>query len=70
MIHATKQGHFPIVEYLVEKGADMEAKNRVTNVISLSWKHSYVTHEYVSMNISEWIHSIDEGCKEWSFASG
>ena len=28
-------GHLPMVECLVEKGADMEAKNDVSDVISL-----------------------------------
>ena len=35
LMDATENGHFPMVEYLVEKGADMEAKNHVSDVISL-----------------------------------
>ena len=31
---AAVEGHFPVVEYLVEKGADMEAKDKVSDVIS------------------------------------
>ena len=33
MLYATREGHFPVIEYLVEKGADMEAKNKVSDVI-------------------------------------
>ena len=35
LMHAAMEGHLPVVEYLVEKGADMEAKNDVNDVISL-----------------------------------
>ena len=69
LIYAAMCGHLPVVEYLVEKGADMEAKDLVSDVISLMWNHPYVTHKYTSMNASAWIHSID-ACKEWSFTSG
>ena len=31
---AVGEGHLPVVEYLVENGADIEAKNRVSDVIS------------------------------------
>ena len=31
---AAKNGHLPVVEYLVEKGADMEAKDNVSDIIS------------------------------------
>ena len=30
-MHAAWKGHLPVVEYLVEKGADMEAKNEVSH---------------------------------------
>ena len=32
---AARNGHLPLVEYLVEKGADMETKANVWNAISL-----------------------------------
>ena len=31
---AAMNGHFPMVRYLVENGADMEAKNSVSDVTS------------------------------------
>ena len=33
LIRAAMNGHLPAVEYLVEKGADMEAKDKVSHVI-------------------------------------
>ena len=65
LIIATAHGRLPVVEYLMEKGADMEAKDGVSDVISLMWRHIYVTYEYMYVNVSVWIHSIDVGCKEW-----
>ena len=50
MIWAAKNGHFPMVEYLLEKGANMEAKESVSDGILLICSHTYVTHEY--MNVS------------------
>ena len=44
-MYAAMQGHLPVVAYLVEKGADIEAKNKVSDVISSMWNHTYVTHE-------------------------
>ena len=35
LIDAAMNGHLPVVEYLVEKGVNMEAKNNVSDVISL-----------------------------------
>ena len=34
LIHAARNGDLPVVEYLLEKGADMEAKDLVSDVIS------------------------------------
>ena len=31
---AAMEGHLPVVEYLLEKGADMEAKDKVSDAIS------------------------------------
>ena len=47
LIYAARNGHLPVVEYLVEKGADMEATDIVSDVISLMWNHTSVTHEYM-----------------------
>ena len=38
-MEAVREGRLPVVEYLVEKGADMEEKNNVSDAI--------VTHEYM-----------------------
>ena len=35
LIWAAREGHLPVVEYLLEKGADMEAKDHVSDVILL-----------------------------------
>ena len=34
LLLAARDGNFPMVEYLVEKGADMEATDEVSDVIS------------------------------------
>ena len=33
LLHAASNGHLPVVEHLLETGADMEAKNKVSDVI-------------------------------------
>ena len=35
LMEAAKNGHLPVLEYLMERGADMEAKDNVSDVISL-----------------------------------
>ena len=45
---------FPMVEYLVEKGADMEANDAVSDVLSLMWNHTYVTREYICVWIYQY----------------
>ena len=35
LIYAAWSSDLPMIEYLVEKGANMEAKNKVSDVISL-----------------------------------
>ena len=42
---AAMDGHLPVVEYLQERGADVEASDNVSDVISLRWNHTYVTRE-------------------------
>ena len=36
-------GHLPVIEYLVERGADMEAKDRVSHVIIFMFSHTYMS---------------------------
>ena len=33
LMNAAEKGHLPVVEYLLERGADMEAKDNVSDVI-------------------------------------
>ena len=70
LIRAARNGRLPVVEYLVERGADMEAKDNVSDVISLMWNHPYITNEHMSVYGSAWIHSIGICCNGRSFASG
>ena len=35
LMWAAREGRLPVIEYLLEKGADMEAKDDVSDVISL-----------------------------------
>ena len=35
LIYAAREGHLPMGEYLLEKGADVAAKDNVSDVISL-----------------------------------
>ena len=46
LIRAARNGRLSVVEYLVEKGADIEATDNVSDVISLMRNHTYVMHEY------------------------
>ena len=71
LICGASNNSLPVVEYLVEKGADVEAKGNVSDVISSIWNHyKYVTRKYISVNISGWIHSIEVECNQQSFTSG
>ena len=36
MIHAAMNGHLPVVEYLLEKGADVEAKDEVDEQLNIN----------------------------------
>ena len=47
MLLAAFKGHLPTVEYLVELGADMEAMDCVSDVISWMGNHTYVTSECI-----------------------
>ena len=49
MIHAAENDHLPVVKYLLEKGADMEAMNGVSDVTSLICNHTYITYKYIYM---------------------
>ena len=47
LLFAAVNDRIPIVEYLVERGVNIEAKDKVSDVISLMWSHTYVTHAYI-----------------------
>ena len=34
LLYAAKEGHLQVLEYLAEKGADIEAKDKVSDVIN------------------------------------
>ena len=34
LMHASKEGHLPVVEYLVQQGAAIDIQNKVKNSIS------------------------------------
>ena len=71
LMWAAMKGHLPVVEYLVERGADMEAKdNEVSDITPPMWYRTYVKYAYLSVNGSGWIHSIDTCCKGRSFTNG
>ena len=70
LIYAAVNGHLRVMEYLLEKGADMEAKDKVSDVISLTRSHTYVTHDYMCVNVSEWMDSIDVCCSVCSSTNG
>ena len=42
---AAMHGHLAVVEYLLERGVEMEAKDKVSEVISSMCNRSYVIHE-------------------------
>ena len=45
LLHAAENGRLAVVEYLVEKGADLEAMDEiVSDVISLMCNYTSVTH--------------------------
>ena len=69
-MRAAREGHLPVVEYLVERGADMEATDEVKNCHVVDVNHPYVTHELMCVNASGWMDSIDICCKEWQFPNG
>ena len=53
LMKAAMNGQLPVVEYLVERGADIEAKDNVSGVI-ISYETTHTSHmnisvEYVSM---------------------
>ena len=69
LINAAEYGHLPVVEYLVERGADLEAKDGVSHVINNVKPHMYTRH-ILSVNISAWKHSITLCCNKMSFING
>ena len=69
MIWAAINGRFPVIEYLVERGADIQAKNNVSDVI-ISYETTHTSHMNISVNVSEWIHTVAKCCNGRSFSSG
>ena len=49
LMFAATNGHLPVVEYLVERGADMEAKDNIVSDVSLISNHTYKYCERVRM---------------------
>ena len=71
MLYAATRGYLPVVEYLVERGADLEAKDRVCDVvISCDSEAIPMSHMRTSVTASGWIHSIEVCCNSWSFTGG
>ena len=60
---AARNGHLPVVEYLVERGADLKTKDNVSNMIIEMKPHM---RHYVS----EGMGAVDMCCIQWSFNSG
>ena len=65
---AARNGHLPMVEYLVERGADVGAKNNVNDVIIDAMLHT--SHTNISVNVSGWMDSIDACCMGRSLTDG
>ena len=53
LMDVARNGHLAVVEYLVGKGADMEARDRVRDVIALIWSQSY-RHICISLDGLHW----------------
>ena len=65
MIYAAANGELPVVEYLIEAGANVEATNQVQNVMI---EMTFLIHAHVIVSV--WIYSIDLCSKERPFAGG
>ena len=46
LLLAADNGHLPVVEYLVERGANIEAKDKVSDVLSFIYSPSCVSYQY------------------------
>ena len=40
-------GDLPMVKYLLKRGADMEAKEKVRDILFLFKNHTHATHAYI-----------------------
>ena len=65
LLLATARNHLPVVEYLMERGADMEANDIVSDAIEM--KPRMIIYSW--FNVLGWIHSIDDCCKARLFIS-
>ena len=63
---AAANDHFLVLEFLLERGADIQAKSIVSDRIIIEMK-SHIRHMTSSVNKSEWIHTINIYSKTWSF---
>ena len=63
LISAVEYGQFPMVEYLLEKGADMEAKDDVSRTLYFCrMDHSHAAHPYIEQNMTARKDSISSCC--------
>ena len=65
MMYVAENGHLPVVEYLLERGADTETKDDVGIALSSFYEKPHIRHTCIA-----WTHSIDGCCMERSFTSG
>ena len=68
LLVAAKHGHLSVVEYLLERGADIEAKDNVSDVTFDTKSHT--GHICIYVFASGRRHSADECCIQWSSISG
>ena len=69
LIWAAFNGHLPMVEYLVERGGDLEAKNKVNDVMVEMIPHTRQLCINL-LDVSVRKQFIDTSCNPRSFASG
>ena len=69
LMYAADKGHLPVVEYLVERGADMEAKDNVSGEIVHSMSYTYICYTFLNGIVSAWIHAVVACNKKCSSAN-
>ena len=70
LICAAFNGHLAVVEYLLENGANLEAKNTVSDVIISSEITRMSQMNMYLLAVPEWKHTIHVYCRAWSFIGG